>query len=100
MVSLRRGERTATDVLDSMEQVLDETVSSGYSRRSLMAKAGGLMAAGGVLALPGAASAASGSDLDAILSVLMTFEHFGVTLLTNASKQAPGTPSAPGRPRR
>lgn len=94
MASLHRGERTATDVLDSMEQVLDETVSSGYSRRSLMAKAGGLMAAGGVLALPGVASAASGSGSESILSVLMTFEHFGVTLLSNASKQAPGTPSA------
>ena len=75
MASLRRGDRTATDVLDGMEQVLDETVSSGYSRRSLMAKAGGLMVAGGALALPGVASASTGSD--SILSVLMTFEHFG-----------------------
>jgi hypothetical protein len=57
-----------------------------------MAKAGGLMIAGGALALPGVASAASGSQ--SILSVLTTFEHFGVTLLTNAAKKAPGTPSA------
>ena len=92
MDSSRRSDRTTTEILDSMGQVLDETVQSGYSRRSLMAKAGGLMVAGGALALPGVASASSGSD--SILSVLMTFEHFGVTLLTNASKQAPGTPSA------
>ncbi len=84
--------RTSVEVLDSMSQVLDEAVPSRHSRRSLMAKAGGLLAAGGALAVPGVASAASSSD--SILSVLTTFEHFGVTLLTNAAKQAPGTPSA------
>ena len=86
------GSRTSVDVLDSMSQVLDEVVPSGHSRRSLMAKAGGLLMAGGALALPGVANATPGSD--SILSVLTTFEHFGVTLLTNAAKQAPGTPSA------
>jgi hypothetical protein len=92
MDSLTPNDRTSVDILDSMSQVLDETVPSGHSRRSLMAKAGGLLMAGGALTLPGVASAAGGSD--SILSVLTTFEHFGVTLLTNAAKKAPGTPSA------
>lgn len=93
MESSSYGDRTSVDVLGSMEQVLNEAVPSRHSRRSLMTKAAGLLVAGGALTLPGVASAASGSE--PILSVLMTFEHFGVTLLTNASKQAPGTPSAP-----
>ena len=92
MEFLPSEDRTSVDILNSMEQVLDETVPSGYSRRSLMAKAAGLLVAGGALTLPGVASAASPAD--PILSVLTTFEHFGVTLLTNAAKQAPGTPSA------
>jgi hypothetical protein len=84
-----------TDVLDSIEQVLSETVPSGHSRRSLIAKAGGLLVAGSALTLPGVASAASASNGSLpILRVLTTFETFGVTLLTNAVKQAPGTPSA------
>lgn len=96
MESSSYGGRSSSDVLASLEQVLDETVPSGHSRRSLLTKAAGLLVAGGALTLPGVAGAASSSD--SILSVLTTFEHFGVTLLTNASKQAPGTPSAPFAP--
>lgn len=90
-----RDPRTGSDLLDSMEQVLDET-TDGQSRRALMARAGGLLAAGATLTIPGVASAAtgaSGSSKD-IRSVLATFEAFGVTLLTEAAKRAPGTPSA------
>ena len=95
MESSTSADRTSVDILDSMEQVLHETVPSGHSRRTLMAKAAGLLVAGGALTLPGIANAASSaSAADPILSVLTTFEHFGVTLLTNAVKQAPGTPSA------
>jgi hypothetical protein len=92
VISRTSDDRTSVDILDSMSQVLDEAIPSRHSRRSLMVKAGGLLMAGGALTLPGVASAASGSE--SILSVLTTFEHFGVTLLTNAARQAPGTPSA------
>ena len=87
-----RDPRTATDLLDSMDQVLTDAMP-GHSRRSLMVRAGGLLAAGATLALPGAAVAATGSS-SSILSVLATFEAFGVTLLSEAAKRAPGTPSA------
>jgi hypothetical protein len=92
-MSTTHDHRTDTDLLDSMEQVLNETVPARQSRRALMAKAGGLLAAGTALAVPGTASAASASRND-ITSVLATFEAFGVTLLTQAVKRAPGTPSA------
>lgn len=85
--------RTNSDLLDSMDQVLDETLT-GHSRRTLMARAGGLLAAGATLAVPGVASAATSSSSKDIMSVLATFEAFGVTLLTEAAKRAPGTPSA------
>jgi hypothetical protein len=83
--------RTDADLLDSMDQVLDETMA-GHSRRALMARAGGLLAAGATLAVPGVAGAATRSTKD-IMSVLATFEAFGVTLLSEAAKRAPGTPS-------
>jgi hypothetical protein len=86
-------DRSATDVLDSMDQVLNDTVPSAQSRRTLMARAGGLLAAGTALSLPGIASAATSSS-SSVVSVLTTFETFGVTLLTQAVKRAPGTPSA------
>jgi hypothetical protein len=85
--------RSATDVLDSMDQVLNEAVPNAQSRRALMARAGGLLAAGTALSLPGIAGAASSSS-GSVVSVLTTFETFGVTLLTQAVKRAPGTPSA------
>ncbi len=92
MTTDARDTRTETDLLDSMEQVLDETMD-GHSRRALMARAGGLLAAGATLAVPGVAGAATSSSRS-IVSVLATFEAFGVTLLTEAAKRAPGTPSA------
>jgi ferritin-like metal-binding protein YciE len=84
--------RTDSDLLDSMEQVLEDSPAR-QSRRALMAKAGGLVAAGTALAVPGVAQAAPASR-NSIASVLATFEAFGVTLLTEAVKRAPGTPSA------
>src|SRR3954447_2653125 len=84
--------RSATDVLDSMDQVLNDVVASGQSRRALMARAGGLLAAGTALSLPGIAGAASTSSRS-VVSVLTTFETFGVTLLTQAVQRAPGTPT-------
>ncbi len=86
-------DRSRSDLLDSMEQVLNETIPQRQTRRTLMAKAGGLVAAGTSLTLPGIAGAAT-SDSASILSVLSTFEAFGVTLLTQAARRAPGTPSA------
>jgi hypothetical protein len=86
-------DRSATDVLDSMDQVLDEAVPSAQSRRTLMARAGCLLAAGSVLSVPDVAGAATASS-SSVVSVLTTFETFGVTLLTQAVKRAPGTPSA------
>ena len=57
-----------------MEQVLSDTVPDGHSRRSLIAKAGGLLVAGGALTLPGVASAASAASGSlSILRVLTTF---------------------------
>ena len=82
--------QTTTDLMDSMDQVLTEAVPSGHNRRALMARAGGLLAAGTALTVPGIAGAASGGS---VLDVLATFETFGVTLLTQATKRAPGTPS-------
>jgi hypothetical protein len=86
-------DRTEADLLDSMDQVLDETILAAHSRRALMVKAGGVVAAGTALTFPGIASAATRAH-DAVLPVLSTFEHFGVTLLTEAVRRAPGTPSA------
>jgi hypothetical protein len=86
-------DRSATDLLDSMDQVLNDAVPSARSRRALMARAGGLLAAGTALSVPGMASAATSSPRS-VVSVLTTFETFGVTLLTQAVKRAPGTPSA------
>jgi hypothetical protein len=88
-----RDDRTHPDLLDSMDQVLAEAGAEPQSRRALMAKAGGLLVAGSALGLPGVADAA-GSGRASILSVLSTFEAFGVTLLTQAVRRAPGTPSA------
>jgi hypothetical protein len=90
---LTGDDRSATDVLDSMDQVFDEAVSSAQSRRALMARAAGVVAAGTALSLPQIAGAASSSSRS-VVSVLTTFETFGVTLLTQAVKRAPGTPSA------
>jgi len=90
---MKGDDRSATDVLDSMDQVLTEAVPSGQSRRALMAKAAGLLAAGTALSVPGMASAAASSPRS-VVSVLTTFETFGVTLRTQAVKRAPGTPSA------
>ena len=89
--------RTHTDLLDSMEQVLRDAGSAAHDRRTLMARASGLLAVGAALALPGMASAApepKGHD-NSPISVLTTFEAFGVTLLTAAVKQANGTASEP-----
>jgi hypothetical protein len=85
--------RSSTDLLDSMDQVLDDAVANAQSRRALMARAGGLLAAGTALSLPAVAGAATSSS-SSVVSVLTTFETFGVTLLTQAVKRAPGTPSA------
>lgn len=92
------AERTDTETLESVDQVLTETVRDGESRRSLMIKAGGLLAAGGALAVPGVAEAAghastAGAD-PGLIAVLATFEAFDVTALTNAVKRAPGKPAA------
>jgi hypothetical protein len=89
---LTGDDRSATDLLDSMDQVLNDTVPNAHSRRALMARAGGLLAAGTALSLPEIAGAASASSRS-VVSVLTTFETFGVTLLTQAVKRAPGTPS-------
>jgi hypothetical protein len=90
---LTADDRSATDVLDSMDQVLNEAVPSAHSRRALMSRAAGLLAAGTALSLPQIAGAASSSSRS-VISVLTTFETFGVTLLTQAVKRSPGTPSA------
>lgn len=84
--------RTDSDILDSVEQVMNDTVRDGNSRRSLMAKAGGLLAAGAALTLPGA-TAAEAASKSSIVDLLATFETFGVTLLSEAARRAPGTPS-------
>jgi hypothetical protein len=95
MSTLPHDGRSDADLLDSMEQVLNENVPDRHSRRTLLAKAGGLLAAGTALSLPGAATAtAATARRGSILSVLSTFEAFGVTLLTEAARRAPGTPSA------
>jgi len=80
------------DALARLEAVLDDTIEDHPTRRSLLARAAGLAVAGSVLAVPGAALACS-KNSTRIASVLATFEAFGVTLLTNAVKRAPGTPS-------
>ncbi len=85
--------RTHSDILDSVEQVMNETVPDRQSRRSLMAKAGGVLAAGAALTLPGA-SVAGAASRSSIVDLLATFETFGVTLLSEAVRRAPGTPSA------
>jgi hypothetical protein len=85
--------RSHSDLMDSMDQVLSDSVAPGDSRRSLLAKAGAMLAAGTALTLPDVASAGSRSRTS-IVSVLATFEAFGVTLLTEAVRRAPGTPSA------
>jgi hypothetical protein len=90
---LKGDDRSATDLLDSVDQVLDEAVPDGQSRRALMTRAAGLLAAGTALSVPGMASAAT-SSARSVVNVLTTFETFGVTLLTQAVKRAPGTPSA------
>jgi hypothetical protein len=93
MTSIDTDTRTHSDLLDSMDQVVGETVRDGHSRRSLMAKAGGLLAAGTALTLPGA-TAAEAASKSSIVNTLATFEAFGVTLLSEAVRRAPGTPSA------
>jgi hypothetical protein len=70
-----------------------EETESGESRRTLLAKTGALLAAGSALALPDIASAGT-RRRTSIASALATFEAFGVTLLTEAVRRAPGTPSA------
>jgi hypothetical protein len=94
MDPLTGDDRSATDLLDSMDQVLDGAVASGQSRRALMARAAGLLAAGTALSVPEIAGAATSPSSRSVVSVLTTFETFGVTLLTQAVKRAPGTPSA------
>jgi hypothetical protein len=83
--------RTDTDILDSMEQVLGDAGTTGHSRRALMTRAGGLLAAGAALSFPSVAGAQERTD---VADVLATFETFGVTILTEAVRRAPGTPSA------
>jgi hypothetical protein len=88
--------RTNGDLLGSMEQVLDDSPAR-HNRRALMTRAGGLLTAGAALSVPGVASAATSGGAgssNSIMSVLATFEAFGVTLLTEAVRRAPGTPSA------
>ena len=70
---LTGDDRSATDLLDSMDQVLDDTVPSEQSRRALMGRAAGLQAAGTALSLPGIAGAAT-SGPRSVVSVLTTFE--------------------------
>ncbi|WP_210492605.1 hypothetical protein [Patulibacter sp. SYSU D01012] len=84
---------TDAETLDSVDQVLGEVVADGDSRRGMLLKAGGLLAAGTALALPGGATAATRTRGD-IVDTLATFEAFGVTLLSEAIRRAPGTPSA------
>jgi hypothetical protein len=86
--------RTDTDLLDSIDQVLDETTPDTRTRRGLVTTAGGLLAAGTALALPGATSAATTPTRKQVTGLLATFETFGVTLLSEAVRRAPGTPSA------
>lgn len=85
--------RTDADILSSVEQVMTETIPDRSSRRSLMTRAGGVLAAGAALTLPGAATADAASR-SSIVDVLATFETFGVTLLSEAVRRSPNTPSA------
>ena len=76
--------RTDADILSSVEQVMNETIPDRSSRRSLMTRAGGVLAAGAALALPGAATADAASR-SSIVDVLATFETFGVRQKSPAS---------------
>ena len=60
--------RTNADILSSVEQVMNETIPDRSSRRSLMTRAGGVLAAGAALTLPGAATAdaATGTEGDVV----------------------------------
>jgi hypothetical protein len=73
-----------------------QTAADVLTRRRMLGRAGALAAAGGVatVARPSAA-AATGTDgsLQRFLDFTVTQERFGVTVLTNAIRKAPGTPS-------
>lgn len=93
------------DVLGSMEQVLGDVSTAPQTRRRLMTRAAAMLATGGTLAMPAVAGAAGKKKRDhskghdhSIVSVLATFESFGVTLLTAAVGQAKGTKSEPYAP--
>jgi hypothetical protein len=73
------------------------TAADFITRRRMLGRAGALAAAGGVatLARPGAAGATGMEwSLRRFLDFTVTQEEFGVTVLTNAIRRAPGTPSA------
>ena len=79
--------------LQVLDNVLQDTPADGHTRRRLIQVA----AAGGALALGGAAPALArrkGESPKEILDSLATAESFGVTFLTEAVRRAPGTPSA------
>ncbi len=87
----------------AVEQVLDEVIPHTPTRRMMLGQAGKVLAAvagGGALLAAGASPALAstgGTDHqqsgESILTVLASFEVFGVTFLTQAVKRAPGTPS-------
>ena len=83
-----------SEAMDGVGRVLEQAVPSELSRRRFLGQAGGLLAAGAAMSLPSGALAAADSSRGSITSVLATFEAFGVTLLSEAVKRAPGTPSA------
>jgi hypothetical protein len=73
-----------------------QTAADVLTRRRMLGRAGALAAAGGVATLAGpSAAAATGMDgsLQRFLDFTVTQERFGVTVLTNAIRKAPGTPS-------
>ena len=70
--------------------------AEGTTRRRMLGRAGALAAAGGLasLAAPGMAGATGTcGSLQEFLNFTVTQEEFGVTVLTNAIRRAPGTPS-------
>jgi hypothetical protein len=78
-----------SDDVQRLENVLEDTSSSGLTRRVLLRRAA-LTAAAASVALPGEALAQGSSDVNAIVNTAITAEALAVTYLTgliqNASK--------------
>lgn len=77
-----RDERSYTDLLQSVQPVLDDTARGALRRRAARAT-------------PTEPADSAGAPADSIVSVLSTFEALSVTLLTEAVKGAPGSRSEP-----